>query len=96
MFSSHGKLISFRPSDRSYSYFIPAEEHALRVLERQRIFSGRPVFEEIQSICARYGISYILMKKDEYQLFETLITSHPNVFEKVLQTRSFVLVSFNG
>ncbi len=93
IFTTRGKVISFRPSDRSYSYFIPAEAHNQRMLDRQSLFSGTASMEEILAVCKKYQISYLLFGRQEFGSIERLVSMHPETFTAKMETRSFVLLS---
>jgi len=94
-FSAKGKLISYRPSDPTYSYFILASDHRQRVLDRQTIFSDTATPEEKLQLCQKYQIKYLLVRKDEISRVGDLISFYPSIFTREIQTRNYVVVAIH-
>lgn len=95
-FSVKGKLISYRPSDPTYSYFIPTAEHRQRVADRQAIFSDSTAPPEKLSLIQKYQIKYLLIKTDELDNIKKLINSYPQIFKKAFQTRNYLIIEVNS
>ncbi len=95
-FSVKGKLISYRPSDPTYSYFIPAAEHRQRMADRQAIFSDFIAPAEKLNILQKYQLKYLLIKTSELDSVKKLMNSYPEIFKKVFQTRNYLVIEVDN
>ena len=90
--SLKGKLISYRPSDPTYSYFLSESARQSRLRDRQAIFSQVSLQDKLE-IIRRYRVRYLLLREDESSSINDLLSLRPSLVLQVMRVGSYSLYS---